>query len=662
LPCGGGAPPPPPQELLPSVVTGLVQTPMTKQRAKAIGVIALATATTIHYHADRIFSVMLESLAKASKAKDSELESCIKEGLSGLFEAVGEDGLKDLCGSISQGIQDASSATRYASCWCAGRFFTSTKTDFEGEVRPILKDLVNRFNDVEDNVVRESLRALDDLIKSVEVSAMVQNIGYINATLGSLISDAKHRTKSSATHRAHNGVSGPFYLPAYNLPDICLLSVMLPLFDQGIKIGNEQIREQSVNGLSDILSGYSSVDAKLVKKIIASMIRMSMDKYPSKIIAGSLKISWLLLEKEGALCKSFYPQLQNVFIKNLADKSDLVREHAELGVMLLAPYLTRVDNLVKSLLDGCLKVRTKSDLADSPEGQVSAMYSYLLSLHAVMRTIGEKLDSEKTQGLVNALLSSANGLIEHEDDRMRRIAADIAGLIARQMETAALQELFDGHLDLTNRTLNDDDARVQSLHGYGLAFAALVRRAPACVTSEKAAQGVSDLAQRLLASELAMGKEGGCALALSTHFGGMDNSLLSAVATTLMPSVVNCMVRDPSSMLRGRAVTMAGEAVLKTVLQVQEIENVDNFKVPLSGASSLVEGILKLLDDESVRVKTDVETTLLYVLQVDEPGKAKKHIDLLATSLSKKCVALLDERAKPKKNQKKTSAQYCGWI
>jgi hypothetical protein len=43
--------------------------------------------------------------------------------------------------------------------------------------------------------------------------------------------------------------------------------------------------------------------------------------------------------------------------------------------------------------------------------------------------------------------------------------------------------------DLRNRTLNNDDGRALSLNGYGLAFARLVCRASACVTSEKRHRG-----------------------------------------------------------------------------------------------------------------------------------------------------------------------------
>jgi len=386
------------------------------------------------------------------------------------------------------------------------------------------------------------------------------------------------------------------------------------------------------------------------------------DKYPSKIISGSLKISWLLLEKEGALCKSFYPQLQNVFIKNLADKEDIVRENAEIGIKLLAPYLTRVDNLVKSLLDGCLKVRTKADMADFPEEQVSAMHSYLLSLHGVMQSIGGKVSGAKAQGLVDTLLSSASGLVEHEDDGMRRVAADIAGLIAKQLEPEPLQALFDSQLDRTNRALDDDDAGVQSLHGFALAFSALVRRAPSTVVSEDAARSVADLAQRLLASELVMGKEGGCALALSMYAGSMENSILSG-AISLMPTVLTCMVRNSSSMLRGRVIQMSGEAVLATLLKVQETEDGEAaLKAPLSDASTVVENILKLVGDESPGVKSDVDAALNYILQIGEPGVAIKHVQMLSASLPKKYVALLEEIAKPKKSQVKIPQQFCGWI
>jgi hypothetical protein len=84
------------------------------------------------------------------------------------------------------------------------------KTDFYEQIPIMLRDLLYRFMDENDGVLKATHGALGALSTHVPAEELVKHIEFIRNLLGSMVSDARRRK---------GGVGdGEFFMPGFNVP------------------------------------------------------------------------------------------------------------------------------------------------------------------------------------------------------------------------------------------------------------------------------------------------------------------------------------------------------------------------------------------------------------------------------------------------------------
>jgi hypothetical protein len=93
------------------------------------------------------------------------------------------------------------------------------KQDFYEQIPIILRELINRLNDDNSDVLKADNVALLSLSKNVPAEELVNHIEFIRNLLNSMVSDARRRK---------GGVGdGEFLLPGFNMPKGTLFCVYL---------------------------------------------------------------------------------------------------------------------------------------------------------------------------------------------------------------------------------------------------------------------------------------------------------------------------------------------------------------------------------------------------------------------------------------------------
>lgn len=89
-------------------------------------------------------------------------------------------------------------------------FIGKEETDFYDDIPVILRELIQRFNDDNMDVVKASNRAFAALSKQVPAEELAKHIEYMRNLINSMVSDARRRK---------GGVGdGEFFLPGFNIP------------------------------------------------------------------------------------------------------------------------------------------------------------------------------------------------------------------------------------------------------------------------------------------------------------------------------------------------------------------------------------------------------------------------------------------------------------
>jgi hypothetical protein len=89
---------------------------------------------------------------------------------------------------------------------CVGK----DKTDFYDDIPVIIRELIQRFNDENLEVVKAASKAFSALSKYVPAEELAKHIEYMRNLINSMVSDARRRK---------GGVGdGEFFLPGFNIP------------------------------------------------------------------------------------------------------------------------------------------------------------------------------------------------------------------------------------------------------------------------------------------------------------------------------------------------------------------------------------------------------------------------------------------------------------
>eukprot|EP00250_Pteridium_aquilinum_P013931 c21667_g1_i1 orf=228-8111(+) len=558
--------------VLPHILPKLVKQPLTTMNAHALGALAAVAGAGLNSH----LATILPPLISAMGDKDQEIEPIGRKAAETVVMVIDEEGLYLLVSELVRGLGDTQVSVKRGSAYLVGFLFKNSKLDLSEEVPNLITMLVVMLTDPDSLTVTAAWEALSSVTGSIAKETLPS---YVKV-LRDAVSTARDKER-----RKRKGL--PITIPGFCLPKA--LQPVLPIFLQGLMSGSAELREQSAEGLGELIDVTSSEALKpFVVPVTGPLIRIIGDRFPWQVKSAILATLGIIISKGGIALKPFLPQLQTTFIKCLQDNSRPVRSRSAWALGKLASLSTRVDPLVSDLLNG---------LQASEGGVKEAM---LIALNGVIKYAGKSLSAL----ILSRVVSTLQNFLPSDEDEVRGSAARALGMVSQ----------FLGEEDL-KAWLNALSTMAQSQawalrHGAVLAISSLLRHAAAQVFSSSSLLSITlDIIKTRSRDDKVPVRES-AAKALGrlmvhqakTHQAGPS-------FTDLMPLFV-AFLKDESSDVRKRALSS-----LKWIAKA----NVDMVNPFMSNLGPVLGELIK---DSSTPVRMAAERCVFHAMQLSKGSES----------------------------------------
>jgi len=440
------------REVLPFLVPRLLQKPITRTQASALGSICEVSGESIRFYFSSIVpSILSELILFYQRDLDTD-KTLQEESLRGCFRCLcrglDENGSQPLVSEIASRCSSDKESIRKESCWMFQAFIEERKdiADFYENMPIMFRELLHRMNDESTDVMKVATSALFACTKYVPAEELVDHISYIRNLISSMVSDARRRK---------GGVGdGEFLLPGFNMKPKGGLEPLLPIYQRGILYGDAVIREESSAGLGELITITSSkyLAGPFIIKITGPLLRIVGDRNPSNVKIAIVRTLGLILSKGGPALRAFVPQFQTTFMKSLSDPSRQVRVEAINALGLLMPLSVRLDPLMKELVS-CSQGRG-SALSIESAGMVAVQTANLEALATILKHGGKKA---KLPESVPLALDAGKELIGHLDKGVRESAGKVIGEACKLLGFDAANEVIDELIENFERTSSDEE-------------------------------------------------------------------------------------------------------------------------------------------------------------------------------------------------------------
>jgi HEAT repeat protein len=368
-------------------------------RALTLSEIAETTGDIMHHHVGDIMKCLLNTLQLMTENNyDEDLSNAVKKAMRNiLVQCNDEEGLQwTLLEYVNAAVTSESPTLRSAALWCLGEFCEHTTIDFDIHIGSIAVALLDRFFDLNLQVLESAHKAMTQLNDKVTPEVLSKDMKQLRVAITSAISREKFKKRDTDLINSSDIVISDPLTNQYVVPGFCRkkgLGPVLPVFLYGLTYGSADLRESSAAGMGEVLAVSTNDAVKpFLMKVTGPLIRVLGDRYQAPVKIETLKTILLLLSKGGKRLRPFIPQLQTTFVKNLSDPSHIVRDLSATSLTQLMEYVTRVDQLVKEL---------KAMISSTVGG---VQLSMMKALYGVMSMKGEKISSGMMTEVIEILL------------------------------------------------------------------------------------------------------------------------------------------------------------------------------------------------------------------------------------------------------------------
>lgn len=333
--------------------------------------------------------------------------------------------------TLAERINDSLSEKRAASSVLLGALCRGSEAkDMTPRTNDLTRILVRQMAETNSDALRAAWKTFGDLVVKVSPRVLAQDIPVIRQGLRSALADLRVHEPDAL-------------LPGLQVPKAPepFVSVLV----EGLLHGSPELREQAALGMSELVE---LTDPKVLRpyviKLTGPLIRVMSDRFPWQVKAAILRTCLKLLEKASTILRTFGPQLQNTFVKNLSDGSRLVRTRASACLGALAPVLTRVEQLLRELV-------TIGKTGATSEAQAAAFQSF----SRVVRKAKKIPD-----GVFQASPESIIAVFKDDDDIVGEAAGRALGTLASVAPSSVeytavvdtlLKTIDEPHIDYTVR-------------------------------------------------------------------------------------------------------------------------------------------------------------------------------------------------------------------
>lgn len=381
--------------ILPSLIPTLTTPPISAFDAKALASLSRVAGAAMNRRLPNIINSLMDN---EINCENDELRGELEQSFDTVIQSIDEyDGLSTVMSVLLGLLKHEDHRIRAATARHMCNFFTDANVDYSRYNQDIIRNLLNSFDDGDDEVVKAAWAALSEFTKKLKKEEMESLVPSTRQSLQRV------------------GVSGA-NLRGFDLPKG--INAILPIFLQGLINGTADQRVHAAAGISDIVDRTSEASLKpFVTQITGPLIRVVSDRSTDVKIAIILTLN-NLLEKIPALLKPFLPQLQRTFARSLADpSSNVLRTRAATALGTLIKYTPRVDPLIAELVTG-------SRTSDS--GVKTAM---LKALYEVISKAGSNMgEASRT-----AVLSLIDAETDERDENMTVTHAKLLGALIKNV-------------------------------------------------------------------------------------------------------------------------------------------------------------------------------------------------------------------------------------
>ena len=398
--------------ILPNLIPTLTAPPISAFNAKALASLAKVAGPAMNRRLPNIVNSLMDNMIAAA---DDELREDLRNSLDTVIQSIDEfDGLNAVMNVLLQLTRHEDHRKRAATCDHMAKFFAAADVDYSRYNQDVIRVLLTSFGDSDMDVVKAAWSALSEFTKRLKKEDMEALVLSTRQTL------------------LHVGTAG-VNLPGFELPKG--ISVILPIFLQGLMNGTAEQRTSAALAISDLVDRTSESSLKpFVVQITGPLIRVVSER-STEVKSAILLTLNNLLEKMPAALKPFLPQLQRTFAKSLADpSSDLLRSRAAKALGSLIKFTPRVDPLISELVTG-------SKTTDP--GVKTAM---LKALFEVISQAGANMGEASRTAVLGLIDMDAH----ERDDDMTITNAKLLGALIRNVPHHVANNLLKARVVTTN--------------------------------------------------------------------------------------------------------------------------------------------------------------------------------------------------------------------
>lgn len=201
-----------------------------------------------------------------------------------------------------------------------------------------------------------------------EADDLKNNIGTIRDAVRTLLTEAKKLGLKPSD-------------PIKGLDRKSTFAPFWPVLKEGLNRSSGDMRESTANAIIDLTRVMTKDGIKpSAIAIMGALIRAMGDKWAANVKSATLNSITELLKKLDVALKAFFPQLQTVLTKNLAENELKTRKCAVFAIAELAKYTNKPDQLLAEIF----KIMKAQDGPDTLE-------TFTFAVRVVIENCGSKL-------------------------------------------------------------------------------------------------------------------------------------------------------------------------------------------------------------------------------------------------------------------------------
>jgi hypothetical protein len=275
-----------PRDLLEYLLPILTQHPIKPYSAHTLGIVCQSAAASLHYHFSSLLPHLIEELVVFESDSNKFAFDYLRTAVATIVGATTSAGVNFLVSELGKQIEHETGASyRKWGCFIAGDFFRKSTVDYSDYIPVLLKYILGRSADSENEVLEGVLDAITALTTVIPIETLAGHMEFLRSCISLTASDVKHRPGRSDLIAS----DGTVLLPLFRLPKA--LEPFLPIYIHCLMNGSAESREIAADAIGELIKMTDAAQLKpYLIKTTGPLIRVVGDRYPSNVKYAILQV------------------------------------------------------------------------------------------------------------------------------------------------------------------------------------------------------------------------------------------------------------------------------------------------------------------------------------------------------------------------------------